>query len=342
MRYKLAAVGPGLVDIHIKLPDADFAKMCAVNAIKAGDWREIKHRREFDLILRDLGVSDYEALAVGTVQQATLVAGSSTLSMLAAQPQSMRGDCTYVCAVGAFNGLAGPMARFFEESVKRMGLGCVAKKVEGDNPMGLVVAARSNPEKVLYFYPGIARSTTLDLSGLECEILIIDAYELQAGPLADLLHRTIDSGRYRIALSLGNRSVLQGALLQWIRQHFQNGRIYAVAGNLDEYQALTPETASRYLSREEFGNHPIAKCTAHALLTLGAAGMIASSKGETFFAEAAPLDLSAIVNTSGAGDVAAGIFFGGIVESMPMTSTLNHASKMARAVLQVPSSMVLG
>jgi sugar/nucleoside kinase (ribokinase family) len=343
MRCKLAAVGPSLVDINIKLADSDFARLCEVYSLRAGDWREIKHRQDFDRLLNTIGIHDFEALLTKKRDGLSVVAGSSTLSMLAAQPRSLRRGCLYISVVAVQGQALTPLSRFFIDAVGRMDIRHLHRPVEGENPMGLVVAAISHPEKLLFFHPGVARSSgAIDLADLECDLLIIDVYELQGGDLTELLLRTIESGRHRIALSLGNHMALNGKALQRIRGHILEDRISVIAGNRDEYQALMPEVADCYLSKSGFGMHPIAQHTSHSLLTLGAAGMIANWDGQTFAVEAAPLGPNAFINTSGAGDTAAGTFFSGIVEGASVALTLNKAARMARAVLQVPSSMVIG
>ncbi|AFK57080.1 hypothetical protein TMO_c0470 (plasmid) [Tistrella mobilis KA081020-065] len=48
------------------------------------------------------------------------------------------------------------------------------------------------------------------------------------------------------------------------------------------------------------------------------------------------------MNTSGAGDAAAGVFFVGAINNKPLGETLSRAAQMASRVLKVPGSLVLG
>lgn len=342
MTRKLVAVGPSLVDISMTLSNRHFDRFCRAYGVRAGEWREIATAEVFEELLAELGV-DFAALIAAPQPHAALIAGSSTLSMLAALEPAVRRDATYASLLASQAGEPTSVAGFFAREVRAMGLRHFSPLREGVNPVGLVIAATDDPEKVLLFHPGVSRSSEgMDLAALAPDLLIIDAYELQQGDLAEMLHGLIASGRFRIALSLGNHVILAGDTLRRILDHVRASRIFAIAGNLFEYRAMMPDVPVAYLTRSGFRDHPIRRFVPFSLLTMGEEGMAANWRGVSAVTDAVPVPSAHIVNTSGAGDAAAGIFFAGAIDEQPVAETLVRAARVAGRVLQVPGSLVLG
>jgi sugar/nucleoside kinase (ribokinase family) len=113
-------------------------------------------------------------------------------------------------------------------------------------------------------------------------------------------------------------------------------------GNWLEYHKLFPEMPVQYLTKEGFGKHIISQYVQYALLTLGEEGMVAYWDGNVFSVDAEHINPELIVNTSGAGDVATGVFCGGIVEHVDCLTILRRAAISSKRVLQVASSMIIG
>jgi sugar/nucleoside kinase (ribokinase family) len=104
---------------------------------------------------------------------------------------------------------------------------------------------------------------------------------------------------------------------------------------------LFPEIHPYFSHRLGFANHPIATLVPYALMTFGIEGMAAHWKGRYVYAPAVELDPDLIVNTSGAGDTAAGGFVAGIVEKRDPVEVLASCTSLASDVLRTHSSRLL-
>ncbi len=343
MSCKLVAVGPSLIDLNISLPDECIVRLCEKYKIAMGDWREISDLVKFNNLLDSIGLQSVESAFGRPNSGISKVAGSSTLSMLAAQPPSLREESTYISSLAVNKGVLTKLSYFFNEAIRKLGITHRYESIDGENSLGLVLAGKIQPEKILFFHPGVSRSlTNLNLIPLDCDLLIIDAYELQEGPLAHALDKIILSGQFRIALSLGNRSILHGKFLTKIQNYIFSHKIFALAGNADEYHSLAPHEFRGKLSKENTVIQYIAEYAKFALLTLGDRGMIANWGDKILRIDASYVHPSKILSTSGGGDVAAGVFFAGVAQGQNGTATLTRAAQMASKVIQLQSSMICG
>lgn len=343
MTRKIVAVCPSLVDISITLPDDRFARFCQMVGVTAGEWREIVSEDDFRTLLTELDILAFEEFIMVPQSHFTVIVGGSTLSMLAALEPAVRCMATYVSVLASRSGMPTPVANFFAREVRAMGILHSSSLVDGTNPTGLVIAGKKNPEKILLFYPGVSRSSAgIELHTLAPDLLIVDAYGLQQGDLAEMLHRCIEARRFRVAVSLGNHVILAGKTLCRLLEHIRMGRLFAIAGNLSEYRKLMPDVPECHLTHLGFCNHPLRRFVPFSLLTMGEGGMVANWRNISAAADAVPVRPEDIVNTSGAGDAAAGIFFAGAINDKSANETLARAAQVASRVLKVPGSLVLG
>lgn len=342
---RAAGITPSMVDVSAKLPDETFAKCLTILDAEPGDWRSVESSDQADELLSV--IAGTESADVGTLcskDGVTVVAGSTILGMLTAMPPTIRQHSSLISAVAHQEGELDPLASIFSNGVRAAGLHHEGHAAEGRNPLGFVLSSINNSEKVLAMHAGVGadlQETSLDEGAQRNCLVIIDAYELRAGKIGAYLEKLLSSREHRVALSLGNRTILNGDLRDRIRRHIANGALTAICGNEEEFQALYPELDTSMTSVEGFREHPLRDAVPFILLTRGENGLSTSWDGEHADAPAHPLHPSKLVNTSGAGDTSAGVFYGGILTGAEPTDTLRKAAYLATHVLQVPGSSII-
>jgi len=281
-------------------------------------------------------------LSIPSLANVELIAGSSTFGMLCAMPVALRRRATYVSSLGRLAGRPDEFSLFFKQAVLAADIAHLSSIAEGHNPVGFVLSGTDNPEKTLAMFPGIAHKFSgCDLEALTPTMLIIDAHELKEGDLAIFLDRIINSDRWNVALSLGDSAVLRGELCQRIRSYVFERKLKIICGNQDEYRTLFPEFTSEIDSPEYFAGHPVRYFVRYALATFGDRGMAAHWAGQFCTFANTPLSPSRIINTSGAGDTAAGSFIAGALLGQPVSGVLFSADCLARRVLRMSGSRII-
>lgn len=343
---EVVGFGPSLVDISAKLDSAAFESCQEILDAEPGDWRSIDSDSTLQNLLRIIAPEilnlDARASDFNSRGDIVLVAGSTTLGMIAAMSPDTRSRATYVSTLAKRGTTMDPFSEFFKKSVAEMGITHEYKEIEGNNPIGLVLTSGGIVEKILGMYSGVANlldSHTVDAHKADC--VLIDAYELQNGPISVHLDSLIQDPESKVALSLGNHSILTGDLKNRIRDYIKNGRLYAICGNDEEFAQLYDELDAAIIEHENFEEHPVHNEVPYVLLTRGPAGISAQWNSDFFSVPAHPLPANRIVNTSGAGDTSMGVFCEGIITNSDPKETLKKAAYMATKVLSVPGSLVL-
>lgn len=353
MSAEVVAFGPSMVDICAPLDETQYQKCHEILGVEPGGWKLIECPDEADQLLDLLQVKDYDTkssrkASLSNSFSPVAAAGSSTLGMLGAMPPAIRSESTLVTALATKNGHLDDLSSYFAERVRENRINHDYTLIEGRNPVGFVLydqADAQNGEKTLAMHPGVAqRLDTYDaLADKDPALVLIDTYELKSGELSVLLDKIIVENRHRVALSLGNHTLLANNtnLRQQVRNYVESGFVTALCGNEQEYQTLYPELDPWQTDQHSFGGHPVGGMVPYVLMTRGSEGMDALWGGDYTHVSAHDVDGGAIVNTSGAGDTAMGVFCGGIVEGLPAFDTLSKAAYYAGKVLQRSSSMIL-
>jgi len=342
----VVAFGPSLVDVSTKLPDDRYVACHRLLGIKAGSSRRFDDYgqvRELIAALTGCLVEPGgELQAVVRDANLSLAAGSTTLGMLSAMPEEFRTRSTFVSVLGRVGPRLDPLSTLFAQAVAATGIQHELSVADGHNPVGFVLSGTNHPEKTLAMYPGVANVFGgCDLRRLSPELVLVDAYELAYGQLGAFLHGVIESAAAKVGFSLGNHSILTGQLRRRIRSYILNRKLHVLRGNAKEYQTLFPELDARLATPAGFWDHPVRRYVPFALMTFGARGMAAHWAGAFASAVGKKLDPAQIINTSGAGDAAAGVFCAGVLHSDGADKALRRAVDLAARVLHVSSSRIL-
>lgn len=343
----VVAIGPSLVDITAGLSPAEFRAWCTELGLAPGGWRTLPDRTEVSrLISRLLGgpvAREDEFIALAASTAVSLWAGSSTLGMLSAMPKGVRAQSCYVSTL-ARNGLVvDPFSEFFSAAVRRLGLAHQVRTVPGYNPVGFVLYEPVDPDRALATYAGVAAEQVHLPDHVESAgVVLIDTYELLAGPLSLQLHDLISGQRARIGLSLGNARILTGETQRRLRSHIDAGAVEMIFGNAGEYRMLYPELPPHLATLAGFVHHPIRHRVPFCLLTDGTNGLAAHCGRDYATAPATPVGAEVVVNTSGAGDTAAGVFVAGALNRMEPRHLLRRCAELASRVVSSPGSRIVG
>jgi hypothetical protein len=334
-----------MVNVWATLPDHRFAELRSRFGVVPGDWIQVKDYEVARELLRLVGaggaaesVTDPRGALSARCVQHGISAGSSTLGMLSAMPGSLRRQAVYASATAVLDGGIGSFSSYFATEVLKTGASHLAFMVNGYCPVCFVVSGQCNSEKMLISYAGVSdQFAGCDVGILSPDLIVIDSYELLAGPLAEFLHILICARRYKIALSLGSHIILRGKLLERARCYLERRLIYILCGNTREYQAVFPELGGA-LTDSQFRDHRIGRLVPYALVTDGPRGMAAYWGGTYVHRVADVLNPDEIVNTAGAGDTAAGVLCASILQGLDPADALTLACDRARQVLTVGAS----
>lgn len=342
---EILAIGPSLVDVNALMPDTAYLECCDLVDASPGDWRRISDPETADRLFSQVTGQRIGSIATGQELicpngTMTISAGSTGLGMLSAMSADSRARAAYLSTVGFSGDKQDPMSGIFSASLRNGGILHLPQRAEGFNPLGFVLSGSNIAEKLLCMHPGVANELTdkAKIAEINPTFVIVDSYELQEGPIAEMLKDLIESGRYNIGLSLGNHSIIHGKVREVIRYFIKTKKLAALCGNKQEFEALYPELDADASTKQAFGEHPVHSTVDHVLMTYGPYGVIARSKCEIAEEKAFPVDPSKICNTSGAGDVTAGAFYEGILTGEDLSETLKNATRLASQVLQLPGS----
>lgn len=348
LNIAVAGICPSMVDISCSLTPKQFTECSDVLGLEPGGWREIispDALREVFRIMNWTAHNDGNTLLQNQGSEYAISAGSSVFGMLSATSPSLRRNSVVTSAIPvSVNGETDPLFRYFLDATTASGIQHCGYTITGNNPVGLVLTTENNSEKMLATFRGVTPGFAPDeiISNINPNYLFVDAYEMiPESVLGGSIHELISSGRYRVALSLGNRAILAGTLASTIREHIDDGNIHIIAGNRDEYSAVYPELSSETLNGANFLDHPVHNSVTSALMTDGANGLTGKKHGAGASIPAVQVDEREIINTSGAGDTAMGVFCDGVLHGRDIHTTLSQAALLAAQVLRQPGSRIL-
>lgn len=335
-----------MVDVSCSLSEKQFARCGDLLEIQPGGWAKIESSELLHALLAELDIPSHNIEALHRSMQqgkCAIAAGSSILGVLSAVDPGLRRQSMLASGIAINEKGNDPFFDYFHNATTEMDIRHVGQTIPGRNPMGLVLTTVENKEKMLATFLGVSPDfdAHATMEQVQTEYVIVDSYELQHGTLGTSLEKIIASGRFKVALSLGNKSILdanEGALQTSIRRYIGAGQIHVICGNREEYLALFPETPLQGTLVDWFREHPVHNQVPFSLLTDGAEGLVGNFEGNIIAVPAEKVSSQDIVNTSGAGDTAMGAFCDGIIRGRDLPTTLRRATTLAAKVLQTSSS----
>lgn len=332
-KYNIISIGRSLVDVTFTLEDDIYKDVLTFLGVYPGDWTEIVSIEQLKYIFELVSgfkypiVNESDILFLKNSPQITIEAGSTNLNVLSTFPLELRKKSAIVTAIGVDeNNKKDLMSMYYTESLSAKSINHIHYSYLGNNPLSLVFISKTNPEKVMASFLGI--SGNLDkMLDIDTEYIYIDAYELQKGPISKLLDTLILSKKYKIALGLGNATILEGQLLYRIQEYLSDGAITILLGNVHEYRKLFSP-----LNIGEIASIPLFSKTPYMLLTQGENELIGIINGKVYTHNA--FKISKISNTTGAGDTAAGAFISSIIQNKTPKDIVYDAAYMAYVFLK--------
>lgn len=328
--YKIISIGRSLVDVVFTLNDKKYEMIQKYLNLEPGDWTEIFSVDQLKYIFDFIAGIKYPITpdSINDNAMVTFIAGSTNLNVFSALSGDLRQKSAIVTAIGVDeNGKHDILSTLYTKGLRQKMIEHISYPFIGNNPLSLVFVSLHNPEKIMASYLGIS-SNLNKLEDVNSEYIYIDAYELLGGPISLLIKTLILSQKYKIILGLGNATILNGDLLELIKSYIQGGMINTLCGNIYEYQKI-----SFFLEVDKILQDQIFSKVQNILLTQGAKGMVGFFDGEIVFQKA--VNLPQIVNTTGAGDTAAGAFISGIISKNNPKSIMENAAAKAYKYLKL-------
>lgn len=322
--YDILAIGPAFSDILIQVSDSKYAYIRKWLFSNCSSWCCIKDVEKFKYIISILDIDNPSIL---------MEAGSTILGSLSSLPKILRKrSCIYSYKGTANEQISLESFHIYQKSVVNLGLSLEYNEFNGTNKIGLILVSPNNPERLLVSLQEEQCDKKKESSLPSAEYLLVNAYEMLNPLYSNLIFSAIQSGDYKVVLGLGDKSIISGDLKAKIISCINSRNIFCVAGNFDEFQALKEFTDSNKLKQES-----LYKKVPNILITQGARGMTGyiGNKSVFQFAE----NVSNIVSTSGAGDVALGVFLSGIRSSVPLESILEKAVQYSAEILKRQSNI---
>lgn len=323
--YDILAIGPAFSDILIQTSDSKYSYLQKYLFSNNGSWCSIDDIDKFKYILSILSI-DCPSLF--------MEAGSTILGTLSALPKIFRRK-TCLCS---YKGIAKEQISLdsysiYNKAVTHLCLSLKSTEFNGINKIGLIIVSPNHPERLLVSL----QEDCYSISGQCLELpsskyLIVNAYEMQNPLYSDTIIAAIQSRNYKVILGLGDRNIITGNLRDIIIKYINSGDIFCLAGNYEEFQAL-----------EEFDDANSLRCrilytkVPNILITQGDKGMTGYIENQSLFQPSETV--SNIVSTSGAGDVALGVFLTGILTSASLESILKNAVKYSAEILKRQSNI---
>lgn len=338
-QLEVLAAGPALVDCAVNVQDDHtFQRILDELSINPGEWCLIEDFQQisqiFRLVLEDESFSDTDLEQLFLASNLNFIAGSTGLGVLSALSPEQRVRSAYLSAVGTgANGQPDTFSDYFSKQASDIGITHHYFAYPGTTPLGLVMSSPSTAEKTLAMYPGVSRELSRFPEGIQPRLVYLDAYELQAGPIADFLTNLINMQHYPVALGLSNKSILTPELCEKIQAFMTAGKLEFLMGNHEEFSTLLGREVKVDMVEDL---QYISSMVPHTLITFGAQGIVSISDNQLQYQAA--ISPETIVNTSGAGDTVAGVYISGVLAGQPMKETLELAVEYAAQVLSIPGS----
>jgi sugar/nucleoside kinase (ribokinase family) len=343
LKHEVVSITPAIIDIACDLTNREqvYLKLCALLESGPGQWKSVDDKKVIEELLGVVaGIvtfnlnDDFDSL--GLTPGVRIEAGSTGLNLLSALSKPQRENSAMVSAVGSdSSGNPDSLANYFAKDAAKVGIYQYSIPHEGCTPLVLVFSHKDEPDKVTAMHPGVAAQVeSVPRSVEKSKIVHIDAYDLTREPAFTTLDRLIGSGRVPIALGLGNSSILQGKLREIILRYIATKKITYLMGNSEEFGLLLNSNPIRTLEQATSLN--AGQLAPYVLVTLGKDGLIGFEKNKPVFQR--PFLQKNPVNTSGAGDTAAGIFLSGILSGQEFPLTLKESAYYSSQIVGSLSS----
>lgn len=316
----ILAIGPAFSDILIKLNDIQYNNIRNLLFSKDSTWVRLDERFELSSFVSTLGITNPMSYMEG---------GSTILGTLSALPINIRNKCKIITYEGMDNNDINQQSfNVYVKTVNDLGLSLDVRRTKGANMVGMVLVSENNNERLLITHSDKNIIFKGDNNSFpSADYLLVNGFELlqmRQNPIISL----IESRQYKVVLGLGSKEIIEGNLKNKLIDYCRNGYVHCLAGNYQEIQELYK--CDIYSLRKE----PVFSKIPYILVTLGSAGMVGYSPKELYYQQSFHIDEKDILSTSGAGDIALGLFLTGIIKQEYLPEILHKAAYGSSKILR--------
>ncbi len=342
-KHEVVSITPAIIDVACDLTKREkvYTELRTLLHSGPGEWISVDDRKMFEELLGLVAGTfmfnlDEDVDALGSIPDVRIEAGSTGLNLLSALSRSQRENSAMVSAVGTnSSGTPDTLATMFAHDAGRASIYQYTLPTQGCTPVALVFSHRDEPKKVTAMHPGVAAQVELLPRAVKTSRIVhIDAHDLLRPPAFSTLGKLIKEGRLPVALSLSNPSILQGQLKETIKEYLAERKVTYLMGNAEEIGLLV--SSDPIVSLEHALQLGVGKLAPYVLVTLGSRGLLGfdhnKPKFQRSFLHKRP------INTSGAGDTAAGVFLSGILSGQDFALTLKEAAYYSSQIVDSRAS----
>lgn len=322
--YRILAIGPAFSDVLVNVSDCMYESIKTKLFPNDKTWCAIDNECFFEKILKSIVAKSSDIL---------FEAGTSILGTLSAlSPENRKDTCILTYKYNSKNVISENSYNYYERCVKSLGMALLAQESIGINKVGIVISSPNNLERLLITLKEPFHESNTPIVLPNAEYLYIDAYELQNNNYFDLINQAILSNRYKVIIGLGNKSIICGKVRKKIIEYILSDVVFCLAGNYEEFQSLYSFPELNSLRKISIYNK-----IPNILVTQGSIGMTGYINQETMYQCA--FKTQNVVNTSGAGDIALGVFIDGILSGSCIDNILKRATKYSAEILKRRSNV---
>lgn len=316
----ILAIGPAFSDILLQLEDNQYNLIKDALFPKDSTWIRLDDQFGLSTFLNMLGIANPTSYMEG---------GSTILGTLSTMPIDIRERTIIFTYEGIDNkGLNMQSLKQYVKAVCKLGIKLRIKAVRGANLIGVVIVSNKNRERLLMTHSDYNISFIDDVDIPSAEYLLINCYEMLDISENNPIFRLIESKNYKVVLGLGSQNIINGELKKRIVRYCKNGFIYCLSGNYSEFQELHSCNIQSIRNEDVFTSIP------YILITQGKDGMIGYSPDCQHYQPAYFVNESEIKSTSGAGDIALGVFLSGIINNENLPNILSRAAYKSSLIIR--------
>jgi len=318
--YIILAVGPAFSDILLQLTENQYNFIQERFFPNGRTWIRLDSRYELRSLFNALNIIDPARYMEG---------GSTILGTLSAMPPYIRNNSIIFTYEGRDNSnISSQSFDIYANTVRELGIKLKVKRVRGTNMVGMVLVSERNHERLLLTHSNYNISFTDDTPVPSAEYLLINGFEMIDTSDNNPIYRLIESRNFKVVLGLGAQNIIYGELKDRIIEYCKNGYIYCLSGNYDEFQELHQCDVNSMRKENIYSLIP------YILVTQGSKGMIGYNQNYHYYQEAFDINEQEIKSTSGAGDVALGVFLSGVINGESLPKILSKAAFASSKILR--------
>lgn len=323
---------PVILDLNIKSPlsNAEYHAFLTSMLVNEGDWVEVHDFDKFRTIVER--VSMKSLTEVLDSQDSEI--GATTLASLTAFNEQYKYNFKIVVFAGENSS---QINTIFFNLLKQKFKKYEIIKCKGNSAICLISFTAKNPERTMFLYKDLHLGVRENFASYSNSLILISAFEIFADFFIfniELLYRK----NIFFAINLGDKDVLNPSTINVIYLLLSNNRIKYIFGSIVEFSVLTTTSTDKGVGIVFSKVRELSLLCDAVFFITSDAGVQVFYNGNFYFEPS--VFVSGIVNTNGAGDVAAGGFMSSHIKTNDFNYSLKFSLTQVGKVLKTSSGLI--